>query len=35
MKTRIAEHRLAAQLDAGAHGGYRRRVPMLVPLGPG
>lgn len=34
MKARLEEMWLSTELDAGAYGAYRRRVPMLVPFGP-
>jgi protein-S-isoprenylcysteine O-methyltransferase Ste14 len=34
MKARLEEGWLRQELGADAYGTYRRRVPMLVPLGP-
>ena len=34
MKARLEETWLAQELGAEAYGGRRRRLPMLVPLGP-
>jgi protein-S-isoprenylcysteine O-methyltransferase Ste14 len=34
LKARIEERFLTAELGAEAYGGYRRRVPMLVPFIP-
>jgi protein-S-isoprenylcysteine O-methyltransferase Ste14 len=34
IKARVEERLLTTELGADAYGNYRRRVPMLVPLGP-
>ena len=34
MKARLEESWLSRELDAGVYEAYRRRVPMLMPLGP-
>jgi protein-S-isoprenylcysteine O-methyltransferase Ste14 len=34
IKARAEERLLTTELGADAYGDYRRRVPMLVPLGP-
>jgi protein-S-isoprenylcysteine O-methyltransferase Ste14 len=34
LKARLEESWLSRELDVGAYAAYRRRVPMLIPLGP-
>lgn len=34
MKAKLEEHWLAQELSEGAYADYRKRVPMLLPLGP-